>query len=64
MTCKPSITAAFIGDKVDRIDWEIEEDQTGDTEYLERDWSAIEIEDMIDEAADNELPVDMFIHSR
>ena len=47
-----------------RYDWEIDADLSGDTEYLERDWSAIEIEDMIDEAADDAVPVDLFIRRR
>ena len=64
MTRKPSIVAAFIGDKVDRYDWEIEENESGDTQYLEREWSALEIEDMIDEAAEEAVPVDMFIRRR
>ena len=49
---------------MDRYDWEIEQNESGDTQYLEREWSALEIEDMIDEAAEEAVPVDMFIRRR
>ena len=46
---------------MDRYDWEIEENESGDTQYLEREWSALEIEDMIDDAAEDAVPVDVFL---
>lgn len=49
----------------DRIAWEHETDLSGDTDYLERDWTSIEIEQWIDDAAADGTPVDEFIeHSR
>ena len=49
---------------MNRDNWEVDQNESGDTQYLEREWSALEIEDMIDEAAEEAVPVDMFIRRR
>lgn len=55
------LSGGYLGDKAtDRIEWEHETDLSGDTDYLERDWSAIEIEQWIDEAAEEPIEVDEF----